>query len=138
VIERVARQLLSFAFVGTVGFLVDAAVLYLLKGMVGLYWGRLGSFLVAVLATWLLNRRITFRDRRSGIAPGIELAGYLLLMLLGALANLGVYTGLVLRYQWVREYPVFGVAAGSLAGMVLNFTSARQLLFRQRRDGGRL
>lgn len=134
---RVAHQFLAFGFVGVIGFAVDAGVLQALKATAGLYWGRGASFLAAVLVTWVLNRRFTFRDRRSGVSPAGELAGYLSLMLGGGAANLGAYTVLVSGVGWFREYPVFAVAAGSLSGMLINFVSARQLLFRQRRDGGR-
>ena len=62
----VARQMLSFGFIGVIGFLVDAGVLYgaLLCGL-GLYAGRAVSYMAAVTVTWRLNRSYTF-ERASG------------------------------------------------------------------------
>jgi putative flippase GtrA len=131
---RTARQFAGFVFAGAVGFVVDVAVLYLLKGFVGLYWGRLGSFLAAAFVTWLLNRRIAFRDRRAGVGLTGEFTAYLSLMAVGAAANLGVYTALLLGFPALTRMPVVAVAAGSLSGLLLNFASARLLLYRAPRQ----
>jgi putative flippase GtrA len=125
-----ARQTLLFGIVGTVGFVVDTAVLYLLKGLVGLYWGRLFSFLCAAATTWLLNRTFTFEGRSSGHGPMKEMAIYIGLMTLGGAVNYLVYAVLVSHFPLVAQIPVLGVAAGSLAGMVVNFITSRFFLFR--------
>ena len=104
--------------------------LYSLAGLIGLFYGRVVSFLAAVLATWLLNRRWTFRHCPSGLASSREFAVYLVLMLVGGAVNYAVYVGLVVSYQLVLQHPVIGVAAGSLAGMLINFLASRFILFR--------
>ncbi|WP_280174532.1 hypothetical protein [Pantoea rodasii] len=43
------------------GFLIDAGALYLAKPFVGIYFGRLISFFLAVMVTWLFNRNVTFK-----------------------------------------------------------------------------
>ncbi len=64
--EKVARELFFFIFAGTIGFLVDTGVLYLVKAQCGLYWGRAISFLCAASVTWILNRSRTFQvDTRA-------------------------------------------------------------------------
>src|ERR1700723_2275120 len=63
----VARQMLWFSAIGVLGFVVDAGVLYVaLYWGLGLYGGRAVSYLSAVSATWLLNRRYTFRRTSDG------------------------------------------------------------------------
>ncbi len=124
------RDCIFFGAVGTIGFLVDVAVLYSIAGLIGLFYGRAVSFLAAVLATWLLNRRWTFRHRSSGLASSREFAVYLTLMLVGGAVNYAVYMGLVVLYKFVLQNPVIGVAAGSLAGMLINFLASRLILFR--------
>lgn len=127
---RFIRDSIFFGAVGTIGFLVDVAVLYSLAGLIGLFYGRAVSFLAAVLATWVLNRRWTFKHRRSGLASSREFAIYLVLMLVGGAVNYAVYVGLVVSYQLALQHPVIGVAAGSLAGLLINFLASRFILFR--------
>jgi putative flippase GtrA len=124
---------LFFAMAGVVGLLVDIAVLYALRDVVGPFYGRAASFMAAVLATWLVNRSVTFQGRHSGLSRHSEFAAYFTLMLAGGAVNFAGYTALVLASPFVRQHLFVGVAAGSLAGMVVNFLTARYLLFRRRR-----
>jgi len=130
--KKVGREFLSFAVVGTVGFVVDLGVLYLLAPSLGWYGGRVLSFLAAATVTWALNRRFTFAERRSGGSMVPEYLRYLLTMLGGALVNYGAY---VLTLHWLGGplAPALGVALGSCAGLVVNFLTARFLVFRSAR-----
>ncbi len=127
------RPLLLFAVVGCIGFAVDASVLSLVKGALGLYAGRLISFSASVLVTWMLNRAFTFSDRASGKSKLQEFATYALLMLAGGSVNYGIYAMCVAFFARVYEQPVLGVAAGSLAGMMFNFFGAKKFLFKRSR-----
>ncbi|GAA4335968.1 hypothetical protein GCM10023165_12750 [Variovorax defluvii] len=129
---HIGREFLLFALAGAIGFIVDVSVLYLAAPWLGWYAARVLSFLAAATATWLLNRRYAFAGRRSGASLAREYLGYLVTMLGGAVVNYGVYvlTLHALQGPWV---PALGVALGSGAGMVLNFLSARYLVFRSRR-----
>lgn len=127
------RELFLFGLAGILGFLVDAGVLYLVKDVLGLYLGRALSFLCAAASTWLVNRTIAFAERRSGVALHVELSWYLCLMLGGGSVNYAVYALLVSAFDEVAREPVWGVAAGSVAGMLVNFALARWLLFHEKR-----
>jgi putative flippase GtrA len=131
---RFSRQLALFAVVGGIGFAVDTSILYAVRDDLGLYAGRLVSFMCSVLVTWLLNRTFTFADRVSERSRWGEFGIYLLLMLAGGAVNYGTYAVMVTVFAWASEQPVWGVMAGSLAGLMLNFMSARTLLFRRRVD----
>ena len=61
-------QFLMFGTVGTVGFLVDTAVVYAMRHELGLYAAGLVSYLVATSITWVLNRTWTFRGHGGGPA----------------------------------------------------------------------
>jgi putative flippase GtrA len=124
---KLGRQFLSFAVVGAIGFVVDVAVLYLVAPLLGWYGARVLSFLAAATATWALNRRYTFR--RSDASVLREYLGYLVTMLGGAVVNYGAYV-LVLHWATGPWAPAAGVALGSCAGLVVNFLSARYLVFR--------
>ena len=126
----VARELFLFGLVGLAGFLVDSGVLYLLKGTLGLYLGRLVSFACAVFTTWFLNRHMTFRQRRSGMSPSQEFRRYFLMMVGGGLVNYCVYALLVYFSYSVANQPVWGVAFGSLAGMLVNYSLAKVFVFK--------
>lgn len=126
------RQVFFFALAGVIGLLVDVAVLYALRAAVGPFYGRAASFFAAVVATWLVNRTLTFRGRHSGMSRSGEFAAYFSLMLVGGAVNYGTYTALVLGSSVVSRHLFLGVAAGSLAGMVVNFLTSRYLVFRSR------
>ena len=127
-----SRQFLVFCIFGTAGFVIDVAVLYAFAPHVGWLAGRIVSFLAAASATWWLNRRYTFArngDATAGRA-GRQYARYLVSMLAGGAVNYLTYVG-VLAWMQHPHAPGFGVALGSIAGMGINFLSARFLVFRK-------
>jgi len=125
-------EFLRFGVVGTIGFVVDTAVLYagLAVGL-GLYGGRALSYLVAASTTWALNRLWTFRGRGDGSAHR-QWALFLVVNLVGFAMNYGTYAVLIAFVPMVAAHPVLGVAAGALAGMFGNFVLSRRLVFRAR------
>jgi putative flippase GtrA len=129
---KVVRELVLFGLVGVIGFLVDSGVLYLLKSSMGLYYGRLFSFISAVMTTWILNRHLTFSKRASGLSLWSEFSRYFGLMLGGGVINYTSYALLVYFVEFVARQPVWGVAVGSCAGMIVNYLLARFFIFRGR------
>jgi putative flippase GtrA len=122
-------EFLRFGVVGTIGFLVDTAVVYALRGSLGLAGSGLVSYLVAASVTWSLNRTWTFRGHGSGRWYR-QWVRFLVVNLAGALLNRGAYLALVLTSPVCAAYPVLAVAAGAVAGMFVNFALARRLVFR--------
>ncbi len=97
----------------------------------GLYLGRAVSYLVAATFTWYGNRRITFATRAQGVpAAAAEWIRFLLTNLVGGAVNYTVYAALVSQLELAQAYPVLGVAAGSIAGLSVNFTLSKFLVFR--------
>lgn len=127
--SRTLLQFARFGVVGTVGFLVDTAVLYagLALGL-GLYGGRAVSYLAAASATFALNRAWTFRGQGEGPVAR-QWALFVVLNLVGFAFNYGTYAALVATVALVAQHPVIGVAAGSLAGMMGNFLLSRRFVF---------
>lgn len=125
-------QLVGFLIAGTVGFLVDAGVLYLaLAAGLGYFAGRAVSFLCAVWITWQLNRCFAFRRSRRESAWR-EWWRYLAAMSAGGLVNYGAYSATVLHFERMPLLALVAVAAGSIAGMIVNFASAKLWVFRRR------
>jgi putative flippase GtrA len=123
-------QFLRFAIVGAAGFVVDAATLHLVVHQIGggLYVGRLVSYLTAASFTWALNRRYTFHDQRDRKMIR-EWLRFLAANAAGGLINYTVYVVLVNAFDMVSMWPVIGVAAGSMAGLIANFILSRRLVF---------
>jgi putative flippase GtrA len=132
---RTLLQFGRFGVVGTIGFLVDTAVLY--GGMalgLGLYSGRAVSYVAAATTTWGLNRIWTFRGQGGG--PVLrQWALFLAVNLVGFACNYGTYAALVASVAFVAQHPVIGVAAGSLAGMIGNFLLSRRFVFGATKGG---
>jgi putative flippase GtrA len=108
-------------------------VLLLVAGTLGPYLGRLISFTLAVLATWILNRSFTFAARQSGLSLHHELGRYFSAMIAGGVANYAVFAALVYFVDLVAQWPVLGVAAGSIVGLAINFALAKNWIFRSER-----
>ncbi|MDX2222392.1 MAG: GtrA family protein [Rhodospirillaceae bacterium] len=131
----VRGQFLRFAAVGTAGFAVDAGVLTLAMAGLGLgpYAARVVSFLCAATFTWAANRAFTFRGADPA-RPARQWARFVFANSLGAAVNYGTYAVLVAGVTLVREAPVLGVAAGSLAGLAFNFAASRKWVFGAAQD----
>jgi putative flippase GtrA len=128
--SRLAGQFLRFGVVGTGGFVVDAGLLYLaLWAGLGLYAGRIASYVGAATFTYALNRAWTFRDAARAPA-GRQWALFLAVNLIGFALNYGTYALLVAFVPVVAANPVLGVAAGSIAGLGGNFLASRRFVFR--------
>lgn len=126
------QQLFRFTLVGAAGFLVDAGALMLATtGLgLGLYSGRVFSYLCAATFTWICNRRFTF----AAVAqrhPLIEWLRFLGANAIGGAVNYGIYAALVTFTATGAAWPVIGVAAGSLAGLVFNFAVSKFWVFRR-------
>jgi putative flippase GtrA len=131
-------EFMRFAAVGTAAFVVDTTVLYLaLWAGLGLYSGRVVSYLIAATFTWYGNRRITFATRARGVpAATAEWGRFLLANLVGGAVNYATYAALVSQFGLVRAHPVLGVAAGAIAGLSVNFTLSKRVVFRAPRAPG--
>lgn len=127
-----SAQFLRFCMVGTIGFVVDAGMLHIMVEVCsgGPYDSRVVSFLVAATATWALNRRFTFRSSKAHRARARQWGLYVTVNAMGGAVNYGVYALCVHGSQLVSSYLFLGVAAGSLAGLLVNFLASKFLVFR--------
>ncbi len=123
-----SRQLGSFAVAGVLGFVVDVGVLYGAMAL-GAGWiaGRLLSFVAAAYSTWRFNRRFTFAATAS---PWREWWRYLASMTGGMLVNFLVYSLALSLLPAAWWTPGLAVACGSVAGMAVNFASAKLFVFK--------
>ncbi len=129
-VSRHFGTLIKFGIVGTIGFLVDLSLLYVLLYLLGTgpYLGRAGSFLGAATVTWFLNRSFTFRDAAPE-AHGRQWLRFVAVNAVGAAVNYGTYVLVLAIGTASVALPGIGVAAGSLAGLVFNYSLSRRFVF---------
>ena len=129
-LRSLIREFGTFGIIGVGGFLVDSAALYgaMHAFGLGLYSGRLVSWLAAATFTWYFNRRFTFASDVHTPAP-LQWARFLSANALGGILNYAVYAALVAGVDVVRQWPLLGVAAGSVAGLSANFLLSRRYVF---------
>ena len=124
--------LLRFSLVGAVGFAVDGGLLQLLVS--ACEWGpiaaRLLSFPAAVLATWWLNRSITFREQDGGGLLA-SLGRYVAVSLLGTGVNFGIYGALVLGAATMAANPIVPFAIASGIALAFNYLGSKHFAFRR-------
>ena len=129
-------QFLRFCVVGTVGFVVDAGLLYALMRGAGAdpYSGRVASFLVAASVTWALNRSFTFRSVASGAQANLrrQWSEYVTLTAVGAAINYGVYVLCLLNSPLMRAIPTLAVAVGAVVALAFNYLASKNLIFARR------
>jgi putative flippase GtrA len=127
-------QFVRFCIAGAIGFCVDATVLYVAIYLleIGPYFGRALSYLVAATSTWYLNRTLTFPDR-SGAHKGKEWLGFIAWNCLGGAVNYCTYV-IYLRCSGPSlATPMIGVGLGACAGLLVNYTLSRHLVFTRAR-----
>lgn len=125
------QTFLKFLVAGCLGFVIDAIVFFALVGWAGAPWwlARIAAFLVAVCATWYVNRRFTFGSRALARPQALR---YLLVQSAGCGVN---YVVLVVSAAWLRNtgLPVWPYLFGTAAGLAWNYSLCRSLVFRPER-----
>lgn len=124
-----AAQFVRFGLVGSVGFVIDTATVYALRYVLGLYGAGLAAYLTAATGNWLLNRIWVFRGQGSGPAHR-QWARFMVANLAGFVLNRGTYAVLVTFIPAAAAQPVIATAAGAIAGMFVNFSLSRRMVFR--------
>jgi putative flippase GtrA len=130
-LPRLIGEALRFGVVGVVGFVVDTATVYGAHFLAGLdlYTAGALAYLAAATTTWALNRAWTFADAPRD-RPGRQWAVFVAVQLAGFALNRGTYAALVTFLPLAAAHPVLAVAAGSIAGMSVNFLTAKRIVFR--------
>lgn len=128
-LSGLVREFARFATVGGAGFIVDNAIVYGMRGAIGLYWAGAVAYLAAASVNWLINRLWTFRGR--GTRPAHQQwALFLVANLVGFVLNRGTFAVAVALLPIAAAYPVLAIAAGTAVGMLFNFHLARRFVFR--------
>jgi len=129
---KLRREVGLFIVGGVIGLVVDAGVVQALVGLAGWnpYLARVVSFLLAATATWWWNRQYTFAHRQSGRSLPMEWLHWMGLMTAGALVNYAVYVVMLMTFPHLQRWPAVAVAVGSVVAALVNFSTARGVLFK--------
>ncbi len=116
-----------FLLVGSVGFIVDLAVLGVLVHVmyVDAIVSRFIAFISAITITYMGNARYTFEMRPAQARYG----RYIAVQVFGAVINLGVYTWLILN-GLLTSYPMIALACGAMIATFSNFLLSRRYVFK--------
>ena len=126
---NMAAQFIRFGAVGVFGLIIDTATVYGLRHTLGLYGAGLIAYLLAATGNWLLNRIWTFRGQGTGPAHR-QWAMFMVANLAGFVLNRGTYALMVTFVAAAAEQPVIATASGAVAGLLVNFTLSRRIVFR--------
>lgn len=142
-LRQVGLQLLSFALVGGLGFVVDVVVFNALRTTVfapevvpgGPILAKVVSTAFAILVNWLGNRHWTFRSqrRRDWAREGVE---FVLVSIAGSLiglACLGI-SHYVLGMRTILADNISGNVIGLILGSAFRFVFYRYWVFREDRE----
>ena len=127
-------RFLRFALVGTGGFFVNEAALWIALHALHLnaYFGGVFSFLCAVTFTWWGNRTLTFRERAARAAPSMfaEWTKFVAANGFGFLVNYAVYASMIALAPKPLNNPFVALIFGTLAGLTFNFFLSSRIVFR--------
>ncbi len=123
------KKLVRFGIVGTAGFVIDAALLWLLLETtpLGPFLARAIAIAVALVATWYLNRSFTFGASRRSIA--VEGFRYGSVGITSAVVNYLIYSGLLLSLPILQ--PLAALVIASIAAMAFSFFGYSRFVFRR-------
>jgi putative flippase GtrA len=132
-LARIAQsRILRFGLVGAAGYVVNAAALWLFLHLFALdkYTAYVPAFLVAVTFTWWGNRVLTFHEHAARANLFVEWARFVAANLIGFLANWALYSALVTFAPSPLDNVFVAQIAGTLFGMIFNFTLSKRFVFR--------
>jgi putative flippase GtrA len=131
--NNTVKQMFKFAVTGGLGTITNLALFFLFADIVKLppIPVSIGCFLVSGTQNYYLHHRWSFAQNTYGTTPSIE-KWFLFLSsaLLGLSVNI-VVVNMMLQIM-VLPYKVIAQACGILAGMVINFTAAKFVVFRSK------
>ncbi|MBZ9795663.1 GtrA family protein [Mesorhizobium sp. ES1-4] len=121
------QRLVRFVFAGGIGFVADAAALWLLLAVtpLGPFIGRILSIGFALCVTWQINRHLTFSPSSRGMTQ--EGARYGGVGIATSIVNYAVYSAILLVLP--AATPLGALAIASLVAMALSFLGYSRLVF---------
>lgn len=126
-----ASKLITFAFVGFIGFLADTAIFYTSGFVIGipLPIARSLSFFCAATVTWFGNRTLTFGPQQSKGMPS-QWGRSLCCALISFVPNFAVFQLILFWLGLQKSQAMIALVFGILAGMTSNYLLSDRWVFR--------
>lgn len=125
--RRIFRQFVKFGIVGIFSTIIDWGIFYFLNYLLGIYYliAKVLSFLVAVLNSYIWNRRWTFRSSEKRKMH--EFIKFLIISLVGLSLNTWIMYTAVDGYH-LRK--IFGLMAATGFVTIWNFLANKFYTFK--------
>lgn len=125
------KQILWFLVVGSIGFIIDGGGLFILTSFFDWspIYARVISMPLAIIATFVLNRSLTFKDKSKAL--GRSFATYVTANAVSQGINFGLYTALVLSVSSLYEVPMIALVMSSAVAMVFSFLLSKYWVFKK-------
>lgn len=126
--EKLARHWLGFLVSGSIAFCVDATILHVLSGWLGLppILARIGSISVAMVVAWLSHRRLTFGV--TDPPSRAEFLRYAAVAWFSAGVNYLVFVLAVLL--WPQIHLFYALVLAAIVAMFVSYVGMRFAAFR--------
>lgn len=122
----------GFLLGGGLAFAADGAILLLLTKVWGVspYWARIPGIAVAMVVSWLVNRRLTFA---VAAPPSLaEFGRFAAVSWLSQMVNYAAYAAVLLAWPGVE--PIMALFVACFASMIVSYAGFKHGVFKQR-DG---
>ena len=130
------RRLAMFSLVGILGFIVESSTIasLILYAQISPISAKFIGFPIAVLVTWILNRRLTFRSEGSGQIIS-ETLKYFQITIGGMGVNVLAFFAVLTINPNSLVIVWFATASGALAGMLVNYLGCNRFVFPKKKAG---
>lgn len=128
--KKLSKRIIKFSFVGLIALLFESVLLFILHNFgIDPVFGRIISLPLAIILTWLLNRRITFRNKNPQKIK--QLLKYFIFVITGMSIN---YLAYLLVIDLLKNQPfsyLIAICFGSASSMSFNFLSSNFIIFKE-------
>lgn len=130
------QSFLRFFVAGLIGFSIDAGILNIGKYVFDLHpiVARIPAFCVAIVVTYFINRHFTFQA--SDVPHNQSFPRYISANILLQGTNFAIYSGLVLAFSFLHDWPIIALVIASGTVMVASFLTSRFYVFRDKNKDG--
>ena len=130
--KKLRGEVLRFAIVGGIAFLIDASLVTFLYKGVGFdpFSARLVAVGAATLFALYWHRHWTFEHSREGSILYQQVT-YAVTQLISHTLNIGIYMSLIEHDEFWQKWPSLAVATGSAIAVVVTFCFSKWVVFRR-------
>jgi putative flippase GtrA len=129
-------QFFKFAFTGALGTITNLALFFLFVDILGLppIPISIACFLISGAQNYIIHHKWSFVENTRGTPPSIKkFFTFIFFALLGLAVNIFVMNTMLKHIK--LPYKTIAQACGILAGMIINFVTAKLIVFRKKYAG---